>query len=668
MRKFFSEIKPIQEYWKVLNNDLKILLDQIPFDLDPEVFEQKYNEIIKTKIFPDSDYTVANIFGFESKTIHHLIAENFDKIDPTHPYFVKLSKMHSRYDKDGKPSAFLVFLDCDKKLYDDYSLSGMPSELTTERLRFFFQTPLRQLFYSALNSINIFNTIPSAEQIEALKQNMPNPSEKIKSNYENCVAIPFFERFRIALLLGNAFNLSIFDGTDLVKKYNTDSKHDKLSALKLGLSVHKIGFIDHEDKTVEGSYITQIISMAPDFVIIKNNSIQINRVGNEIFPPSGHSNDENIVHEFGHSLLYSGNHPNKDNNDNNLFITSDKIGTGTVVARVINNDLRDFLEFGTNKDNKNFVLGPIDVVALKFAEFCSYRFQRNTANGRELNSFFQNSSISKYNENFTLPKPLYQDPFIQDTLLSFTSLLMCLTAVNLILSTPILKSHLLQSEHQKTNFKKNLISCFASINSHATQNSHASLAVMSLTFGYILSKFLYKKSGLRDRKIWGDSWLENHGLKSITRTTNQVIESIPKDVKDEIKKLSEFTLLMTFGELMGDSYFSSSSVSSSDIYYRKPEKDFTQRILPHLVASIAVGTISIISKQFYESLKFLKARSQNNLRAPISPDISSRNSDTRSTYSGDIELTTNPPNPTNIIPTSSHNLAGSNVLNRHSIV
>ncbi|MBM3589853.1 MAG: hypothetical protein FJX30_00555 [Alphaproteobacteria bacterium] len=139
MPEFFRETQSIQKNWRVLNNDLRIVLDKIPFDLEPEVFEQKCNEIIKTKIFPDSDYNIANIFGFESKTIHQFVGENFDKISSDNPDFFKLSKIHLLFDKDGKKSTFLAFSNCDKKVYDDLSLTGMPSQLTFKRPRFFFK-------------------------------------------------------------------------------------------------------------------------------------------------------------------------------------------------------------------------------------------------------------------------------------------------------------------------------------------------------------------------------------------------------------------------------------------------------------------------------------------------------------------------------------------------
>jgi len=156
---------------------------------------------------------------------------------------------------------------------------------------------------------------------------------------------------------------------------------------------------------------------------ITKNCIRLNKFGSYLFPPSEFSNDETMVHEFGHSLLYPKNHPNPN-------ISRSEIAFATVVL----DDNLSYVDGGLNpggfcKETK-FEIGPIDIMAKKFAEYCSFRFQNNTQNGRELNSFFQNSSISKFNKDFCLPRPKYNSPFIQDTLLNFTTLLTCLTAVN----------------------------------------------------------------------------------------------------------------------------------------------------------------------------------------------------------------------------------------------
>ncbi|MBM3589854.1 MAG: hypothetical protein FJX30_00560 [Alphaproteobacteria bacterium] len=83
---------------------------------------------------------------------------------------------------------------------------------------------------------------------------MPNPTKRIKSDDENCVAIPSFEKLRIAQLVGKSFDLELFDGTELLEKYETsinpqfkDKKlSDKYLSLKFNLPVHKIGFFDDE--------------------------------------------------------------------------------------------------------------------------------------------------------------------------------------------------------------------------------------------------------------------------------------------------------------------------------------------------------------------------------------------------------------------------------------
>ncbi|MBM3589856.1 MAG: hypothetical protein FJX30_00570 [Alphaproteobacteria bacterium] len=73
-----------------------------------------------------------------------------------------------------------------------------------------------------------------------------------------------------------------------------------------------------------------------------------------------------------------------------------------------------------------------------------------------------------------------------------------------------------------------------------------------------------------------------------------------------MKIFSKFAFIMTFGEIMGDSYFDTSSRPSDNAFYKKPDQDLSQKILPHLIASLSIGVISIMSQQFYKSLKDLK--------------------------------------------------------------
>jgi len=224
-----------------------------------------------------------------------------------------------------------------------------------------------------------------------------------------------------------------------------------------------------------------------------------------------------MVHEFGHSLLYPKNHPNPN-------ISRSEIAFATVVL----DDNLSYVDGGLNpggfcKETK-FEIGPIDIMAKKFAEYCSFRFQNNTQNGRELNSFFQNSSISKFNKDFCLPRPKYNSPFIQDTLLNFTTLLTCLTAVNLILSIPFSKSNSSQDENKKNSTRKNLLLAFAVVNSFATQNNYASVAIASLIITENFGSYLYKKSGLKDKEISADRWQEYYCLRSIAQPINQIIE------------------------------------------------------------------------------------------------------------------------------------------------
>jgi len=81
---------------------------------------------------------------------------------------------------------------------------------------------------------------------------------------------------------------------------------------------------------------------------------------------------------------------------------------------------------------------------------------------------------------------------------------------------------------------------------------------------------------------------------------------------------------MTFGEIMGDSYFDTSSRPSDNAFYKKPDQDLSQKILPHLIASLSIGVISIMSQQFYKSLKDLKIKPRTSKKINPTDRYSSR--------------------------------------------
>jgi len=94
----------------------------------------------------------------------------------------------------------------------------------------------------------------------------------------------------------------------------------------------------------------------------------------------------------------------------------------------------------------------------------------------------------------------------------------------LILSIPFSKSNSSQDENKKNSTRKNLLLAFAVVNSFATQNNYASVAIASLIITENFGSYLYKKSGLKDKEISADRWQEYYCLRSIAQPINQIIE------------------------------------------------------------------------------------------------------------------------------------------------
>jgi len=427
-------------------------------------------------------------------------------------------------------------------------------------------------------------------------------------------------------MVANAFGIRLRDGSKLLNQYCSSAinatNYNISSCNLLKKSLGKIYWID-EDKSLTGFYSDGSINL------VKNSKANL--------LPSEFTQYETILHEYGHHLLYNVDHPNfNDKNqtfkyhtrENSDYFSGSLSYTTEDLAKV---SLSGYLALDDSCDNST-KLSPIDLVAKKFAEYCSYRFQNKTEIGRNYRRDFEKINLPKIDTEFCLPETKI-DPtkkILFDSFYNFICIAVIISVVDSFLACK-------RGENQKLkDYRESSINCISTFFGPLIHGLDSLLITgAKISFSQVLkTNFVKKSTELFSQK----SGYKDSSVENLVKKIGEFYEKLPKIAKNSLKTFATFHALFFLKDMIGGRPTLNSSNEelsrSGNLFYDRNIEIF-DLFVSSLISSTALGFFSLasekISDKIYESINATPQsnRNRNRNRNPIS-DAPSINSSTSS--------------------------------------
>lgn len=629
MLNIYSTASSIERDWKNKNVEINKIFDDKSFDLNPKEFEEKCNKALQDLTSADSNLSIAKLLGINEDKIHQFIAENFN---PSNQYEAFLNRLHLLiFDREsGTTTTTITFPDPSNPIYADDSLTGMPKVYEAgiahdEILPFakaFDRYFVGKMRFSALINLGLNPILSKAdpEEFKTIFSKAPasfftKKTDEFFSRDSPYFSIPPSEKFRISSTVANAFGINLRDGSKLLNQYCSSAinatNYNISSCDLLKKSLAKIYWI-YEDKSVTGFYY--------------EGSINLFKNSKENFLPSEFTQYETIIHEFGHHLLYNADHPNfNDKNQSFKYYTKENSDyfSGSISFKtedLTKVSLSGYLSLDDSCDNST-KLSPIDLVAKKFAEYCSYRFQNKTEIGRNYRRDFEKINLPKIDTEFCLPKTKI-DPakkILFDSFYNFICIAVIISAVDSILACKRGKNE----EHKNSReFYINFLSTILGPLIHGFDSLLITGAKFSLSqtlktnFVKNLTESISQKSGFK-----------NSSVEKLLKNIEKTYEGLPKIVKNSLKTFATFHALFFLKDMIGGRPIITSTRTDfsrfGNLFYDRNIEIF-DLFASSLISSTALGFFSLasekISDKIYESIN--APTQSNRYPTPISDTIS----------------------------------------------
>jgi len=640
MLNLYPTISSIEKDWKITNSEIEKVFDKKSFDLDAKEFEEKCNKVLQDLISHDSKITIARLIGIAQDTIYNFIGDNFN---PDNPHEIFLNRLHLLiYDKKTqKTTTSITFPDSTNSIYTDNVLSGMPKVFKAETNQDEF-IPFAKSFdryiagkirYSMILNLgmNSFLLNASDEEFKIIQEKAPTRLPFQNESYfsvknSDFFSIPPSERFRISSLVAHAFGIELRDGSKIIQKYCSSTTNPSIynisSCELLKKSLGKFFWINHDDVN-SGLYSN-------------DGSIQLIKNSRENFLPSEYSQYTTIIHEYGHHLLYNYGHPNFNSTEGKFkYFTRNTndyfFGSFTSSER---DKFKTFLTGYYSQDDScdnSSKLGPIDFLTLKFAQYCSYRFQNNTEIGRNYRRDFEKINLTKIDTDFCLPlvKIDLSKKILFDSCYNFIFFASVIFLVDSLLACVRGKNSTFKDSREKNI---NLISTILGPFIHGLDSLLINGAKFSLS-KTLNTNFVKKITELALKKIKYD----NSTIKKLLTTVNKSYEELPKVAKNSLKTFATYHLLFFLKDMIGKRPIITSSENDfskfGNLYYDRNIEIFSL-FFSALISSSALGLFSFISEKMsdkiYESINSnsgnnatLSSNSSNNVPASSPEPLSS---------------------------------------------
>jgi len=652
MLNIYSTASSIERDWRNKNAEINKIFDDKSFDLNPKEFEEKCNKVLQDLISADSNLSIAKLLGINEDKIHQYIAENFN---PSNQYEALINRLHLLiFDREsGTTTTTITFPDPSNPIYADDSLTGMPKVYEAgiahdEILPFakaFDRYFVGKMRFSALINLGLNPILSKAdpEEFKTIFSKAPSSfftkkTDEFFSRDSPYFSIPPSEKFRISSTVANAFGINLRDGSKLLNQYCSSAinatNYNISSCDLLKKSLAKIYWI-YEDKSVAGFYY--------------EGSINLFKNSKENFLPSEFTQYETIIHEFGHHLLYNIDHPNfNDKNQSFKYHTKENSDYFSGSLSYTTEDLTKvslsgYLSLDDSCDNST-KLSPIDLVAKKFAEYCSYRFQNKTEIGRSYRRDFEKINLPKIDTEFCLPETKI-DPakkILFDSFYNFICIAVIISAVDSILACKRGKNE----EHKNSReFYINFLSTILGPLIHGFDSLLITGAKFSLSqtlktnFVKNLTESISQKSGFK-----------NSSVEKLLKNIEKTYEGLPKIVKNSLKTFATFHALFFLKDMIGGRPIITTTKTDlsrfGNLYYDRNVEIF-DLFASSLISSTALGFFSLasekISDKIYESIN--APTQSNRYPTPISDTISTTLSNSSISPPSIVILTTESPAP-----------------------
>ncbi len=608
MFNFYSTPSSIQQDWKNKNLELSKMFDDKSFDLSPQEFEEKCNKLLQD--LTSKDINIAKLLGIDKDEIHNLIGENFIANGKYGGFLDRLHLLNINRES-GITTTGIIFPDPLNPIYANDTLSGMPysykAEIAQQEL-----TPLTKLFdkvfsgqiryfFSFMLGLDKPLSTATGDDLKIIQENAPTsfiPEQKDKALFfkENSskdrsyFSIPPAERLRISSLIANSFDIKLKDGSKLLQEHcpfsNIESYNKSIneaSCMLLRKSFAKI-------------YWTDKIKYSHADYYQSDESIHLLKLSKEGSLPSEFNLDRTIIHEFGHHFLYNVNHPNVNFSNQNYQYPSknNDYFFGSASSRI--EDALKVTLFGYSSADyachKSIQIGPVDFVTKKFAEYCSYRFQNNSAIGRAYKKHFEKIDLKKINTETCSPLAK-SDPYnkiLSDAVCNFAHIAFIISVVDFYLSFKNQNSNLHENRENIINFITTLSSPLV----HGFDSIYITGAKISTS--HILKTNLIKNfTNLICEKVG----YEDSSIKKSFEAINKSYEKLPKITQNALKTFATYHALFFLKDLVGGRPITTGSGSSliyTNLYYSR-NIDIAGLVASSLISSLAIGIYNVTSKK-----------------------------------------------------------------------